>query len=74
MFPRALAVLLIIGGTGYILDTIGSFLIPDFSEAVSAVIVMPAGIAELCMVGYLVVVGVRSSRDAPVAEENIPRT
>jgi hypothetical protein len=72
MFPRALGVLLIIGGTGYLLDTVGSFLIPNFSEAISAVIVMPAGIAELWMVGYLLVIGVRSSGTGAAVEENLP--
>jgi hypothetical protein len=71
MFPRVLAVLLIIGGTGYLLDTVGSFLVVDFSEIMSAVIVMPAGIAELWMVGYLLVIGVRSPRTVPAVEENL---
>jgi hypothetical protein len=71
MFPRALGVLLIIGGTGYLLDTVGSFLVVDFSEIMSAVIVMPAGIAELWMVGYLLVIGVRSPRTVPAVEENL---
>ena len=69
MFPRALAVLLIVGGIGYLADMVGSFLVPDFGEIMSAVIVFPAGIAELWMVGYLLVVGVRSPEASPPVPE-----
>ena len=69
MFPKALSVLLVIGGMGYLLDTVGSFLVTDFSEAMSALIVTPAGIAELWLVGYLLVIGVRSSVVALTTEQ-----
>jgi hypothetical protein len=45
---------------------------PNFSEVLSAVVVMPAGIAELWIVGYLLVIGVRSTRTTGVAEEKAP--
>ena len=69
MFPRALAVLLVIGGMGYLLDTVGSFLVPNFGEIPSALVVIPAGIAELWMVGYLLVIGVRSTRTTGAVDE-----
>jgi hypothetical protein len=70
MFPRALAVLLVMGAAGYLIDMLRVFLIPDFGEAISAIVVIPAAIGELWMVGYLLVKGVRvDQRDerAPAA-------
>lgn len=59
MFPRALAVLLVMGAAGYLIDMLRVFLIPDFGETISAIVVIPAAIGELWMVGYLLFKGVR---------------
>jgi hypothetical protein len=64
-FPKALGVLLVVGGASYIVDTFAMFLAPGFGEAISAYVVIPAAIAEVWMVGYLLVIGVRSAK--PVA-------
>ena len=62
MFPKALGVLLIVGGVFYLVDMLALFLVPEFGEAISAVVVIPPAIAELWMVGYLLVKGVRTER------------
>ncbi|GAA3096006.1 DUF4386 domain-containing protein [Streptosporangium carneum] len=69
MFPRALGVVLMIACFGYLLDTLTRFLLPDLGETLSAILTTPAAVAELWMVGYLLVIGVRTpkaTRPAPV--------
>jgi hypothetical protein len=46
-------------------DTLALFLVPGFGEAISAYVVIPAAVAEVWMVGYLLVIGVRTVK--PVA-------
>jgi hypothetical protein len=64
-FPKALGVLLIVGGASYLVDTLALFLFPGFGEAISAYVVIPAAVAEVWMVGYLLVIGVRTAK--PIA-------
>jgi hypothetical protein len=67
LFPRALGVLLIIAGICYLADAFGLFLAPALREALHAVVVAPVtALAEIWMLGYLLVKGVRNSpRVAP---------
>jgi hypothetical protein len=66
MFPRALGVLLVVGGVSYLVDMVALFLVPEFGAAVSAFVTIPPAVAELWMVGYLLVKGVRMERqDTP---------
>jgi hypothetical protein len=58
-FPRWLGVLLIVGGVCYLIDTFALFLFPDFGQKIAAFIVIPSAIAEISMVIYLLVVGVK---------------
>jgi hypothetical protein len=62
MFPKALAVLLVLGGCCYLVDLLGLFLVPDFSQTINTLVVIPSAIAEVSMVIYLLVIGVRSPR------------
>jgi hypothetical protein len=59
-FPKALSVLLVLGSVCYLVDTLTLFLVPDFGEKIAAYIVIPSAIAEVWMVGYLLVIGVRT--------------
>ena len=63
-FPKALGVLLIVGGACYLVDTLALFLAPDFGKTISSYVVIPSAIAEVWMVGYLLVIGVRTARPA----------
>ena len=60
MFPRALGVLLVVGGVAYVVDMLALFLAPAFGEAISSFLMIPPAIAELWMVAYLLVKGVRA--------------
>ncbi|MEV0970059.1 DUF4386 domain-containing protein [Microtetraspora glauca] len=62
MFPRVLGVLLVIGCVGYLLDTFTLFLAPDLGAALDPFLVAPAGIAEIAMLLWLLVKGVRIPR------------
>ncbi len=61
MFPKALGVLLIVGGVAYLVDMLLLFLVPDFGEQVTAFVVIPPAVAEIFTLGYLLVKGVRTS-------------
>ena len=68
LFPKALGVLLIVGGACYLVDTLALFLVPNFSKTISTAIIIPSTIAEISMVVYLLVVGVRTTKPAVQAE------
>jgi hypothetical protein len=61
MFPKWLGTLLIIGSICYIIDLLTAFLAPDLSQAIHTLIVIPSGIAEISMVLYLLIIGVRTN-------------
>lgn len=71
MFPKGLGVTLIIGGACYIVGLLVVFLVPgfDLGEKINVFVTLPSAVAELSMVLYLLVIGVRipkQSRDARV--------
>ncbi len=66
LFPRVLGVALIVGGVCYLVDMLALFLVPGFGERISGFLVIPPTIAEIWMVGYLLVQGVKvPARGAP---------
>jgi hypothetical protein len=68
MFPKWLGVLLILGGLCYLVDLLALFLVPEFVKTISGFIVIPSALAEISMVVYLLVVGVRTRKPS----ERIP--
>lgn len=60
MFPRALGVLLVAGGACYLVGTLAAFLIPGSGQTINTVITIPSAIAEVSMVLYLLVIGVKT--------------
>lgn len=64
LFPRWLGVLLVVGGACYIVDLLAAFLVPDFGKDIHTFVVIPSAIAEISMVVYLLVIGVRSTKPA----------
>jgi hypothetical protein len=64
MFPRALGIMLIVGGACYLVGLVAVFLLPDTGEKVNSVVTIPSTIAEVSMLGYLLVIGVRTSKPA----------
>jgi hypothetical protein len=66
MFPRALGVVLIVGGVCYMVDLLAAFLMPDIGKALHGYITIPSAIAEISMVLYLLVVGVKAPQAARI--------
>lgn len=64
MFPRALGVLLIAGGACYLVGLLAVFLVPQFGETVNGSVTIVSAVAELWMVGYLLI-GVRTREPDP---------
>jgi hypothetical protein len=62
LFPKWLGQLLIVGATCYIVDLLAAFLVPDFDRTIHGFIVVPCAIAEISMVVYLLVIGVKTSK------------
>lgn len=58
-FPRTLGVLLFVGAAGYIFDMLALFLVPDTGKAIHGYVTIPSAIAEVSMVVYLLVIGVK---------------
>jgi uncharacterized protein DUF4386 len=60
LFPKWLGVLLIVGGVCYLIDLLALFLVPDFAKAIHPFVgVIPTAIAEVSLLVYLLVVGVK---------------
>jgi hypothetical protein len=64
MFPKALGVALIVGGACYLVGLLAVFLVPDFDfgEKINVFVTIPSAIAEISMVLYLLVVGVKTPK------------
>jgi hypothetical protein len=70
LFPSWLGVVLVLAGVCYLVDLLAAFLVPDFGRKIHAIVVIPSAIAEIAMVLYLLVVGVRTvTPDEQVATE-----
>jgi hypothetical protein len=70
LFPRALGVVLVAATVSYLADLFAAFLLPDLAKQIHAFLIIVPAIAEIWMVLYLLVVGVRAPRDgdrAPAA-------
>jgi hypothetical protein len=64
LFPKALGVVLIVGAVCYIVDLLMAFLVPGLGQKIHGYVVIPSAIAEISMVGYLLVVGVKLVKPA----------
>lgn len=62
--PRALGVLLVAGGAGYIADSLANLFVADYGGLASAVVLAPAAIGELGLAAWLLVKGVKVRRAA----------
>ena len=66
MFPKWLGILLIVGGICYLVDLLAAFLVPNIGQMIHGFIVIPSAIAEISMVLYLLVVGVKTVKPGKV--------
>lgn len=62
LFPKWLGVVLIVGGVCYLVDLLTAFLTPDLGQKIHAFVIIPCAIAEISMVLYLLVIGVRTQK------------
>ena len=61
-FPKALGGILILGAACYIVDLLTAFLVPDLGHLIHGFVVIPCVIAEVWMLGYLLLLGIRSGK------------
>jgi hypothetical protein len=61
-FPKSLGIMLIVGTVCYLIDFLAAFAVPDFGNAIHGLITIPCAIAEIWMVFYLLLVGVRTKK------------
>jgi hypothetical protein len=62
MFPKALGVVLVVAGVCYLVDLFAAFLAPDIGEIIHTFLIIPPIIGEVWMLGYLLVIGVKTVR------------
>jgi hypothetical protein len=62
LFPKALGVVLIVGAACYLLDVVALFLVPDIGDKIKTLVVVPSAIAEVAVVLYLLVIGIRTPK------------
>jgi hypothetical protein len=60
MFPKWLGAVLIAGGVCYLIDLLALFLLPDIGQKIHSVVIIPSAVAEISMVLYLLIMGVKS--------------
>jgi len=73
-FPKTLGVLLVVGGACYLVDLLAAFLAPNLSRHIHAFIAIPFTIAEIWMVGYLLIIGVRTVKSVRPQERILAAT
>jgi hypothetical protein len=71
--PRALGQLLMVGGAGYVLSTLVSYVFAN-ADLVVALLTVPATIGELWIVGYLIIFGVREHGTADPGHAQVAST
>jgi hypothetical protein len=73
LFPKTLGVLLVLATVSYLVDVVVAFLLPGLAEQIHGYLGIVPAIAEIWMVLYLLIVGVRSPRstDRTPAEEAV---
>jgi hypothetical protein len=64
LFPKWLGIVLIVGAVCYIVDLLALFLVPDFGKTIHGYVTIPSAVAEISMVLYLLIVGIRTPKSA----------
>ena len=61
-FPKALSIVLVVAGGCYLVDMMTKFLVPDFGYLISRFVTLPCIVAEIWILGYLLFIGVRTTK------------
>jgi len=67
LFPKVLGVVLVAATVSYLLDVLAAFLVPDFATQIHPFLIIVPAIAEVWMVLYLLVKGVRIPAQDPAS-------
>ena len=59
MFPKVLGIVLVVGGIGYLFDTLAAFVAPELTPIIHPVAALLGVVAEVSLLAYLLVKGVR---------------
>ncbi|MCU1571451.1 MAG: hypothetical protein JWR33_2192 [Naasia sp.] len=65
LFPKPLGIVLVIATVSYLVDVVVAFLLPELAGQLHGFLGIAPGVAEIWMVLYLLVIGVRSPRRSP---------
>ena len=60
MFPKVLGIVLVVGGIGYLFDTLAAFVAPELTPIIHPIAALLGIVAEVSLLAYLLVKGVRS--------------
>jgi hypothetical protein len=60
MFPKALGIVLVVGGASYLVDTLAAFVAPELTATIHPLAALLGGVAEISTLAYLLVKGVRT--------------
>lgn len=74
LFPRWLGALLVVGGACYLVNLTTLLVVPTVGEAIDAWIVIPCAAAEIAMVLYLLIFGVKKALSGRGPGQATPRT
>ncbi len=64
LFPKALGIVLVSATASYVLDTFAAFLVPAFEKEMHLFLIIMPIIAEIWLLGYLLLVGVKTVKPA----------
>jgi hypothetical protein len=70
--PRALGWILVLGGIGYVVNAVLEAAWPGAAGPIADVLVIPATVGELWMIGYLLVRGIRPLPVTEPARREVP--
>jgi hypothetical protein len=72
MFPKVLGVVLVVGGIGYLFDTLAAFVAPELTPIIHPVAALLGIVAEVSLLAYLLVKGVRDPAPMDLLSQTVP--
>ena len=72
MFPKVLGIVLVVGGIGYLFDTLAAFVAPELTPIILPVAALLGIVAEVSLLAYLLVKGVRDPAPMDLLSPAIP--
>ena len=72
MFPKVLGIVLVVGGIGYLFDTVAAFVAPELTPTIHPIAALLGIVAEVSLLAYLLVKGVRSPRPTDEPSSAVP--